>query len=138
MRTLLSTLLLLPGVASAQVSINEIRVGEAGPDLNEYFELRVAPGQSLAGLTYVVIGSNAVDGSGVIEVVVSLPTVVPTDAFYLVAESSMTVATPDHVGVLGFPDQLNSTHLLVSGFTGGVDGQLKRDPLWRALTGARA
>jgi hypothetical protein len=54
-------------------------VGEAGPDLNEYFELRVAPGETLAGLTYLVIGANAVDGSGVIEVAVPLPAVMPAD-----------------------------------------------------------
>ncbi len=48
MRFLIPSLLLLSGVASAQVSINEIRVGDVGPDLNEYFELRVAPGESLA------------------------------------------------------------------------------------------
>ncbi|MDF1839243.1 MAG: hypothetical protein P1V35_15350 [Planctomycetota bacterium] len=130
MRHLIPAFILLSGFASAQVSINEIRVGEVGPNLNDYFELRVAPGTSLGGLTYVVLGVNASGGSGVIEVAVPLPAIVPSDPFFLVGESTMTLAVPDHVAVLDFPDQQNATHFLVSGFTGAVGQDLDPGDDW--------
>ncbi len=78
-----------------------------------------------------------------IEVVVPLPAVVPTDPYYLVAESTMTLATPDHVVVLGFDEQESSLHLLVSGFTGvigqdldvGDDGVLDTEPWAEEIEG---
>ena len=40
------------------VIINEIRIDQPGSDVDEYFELAGAPGTSLDGLTYIVIGDS--------------------------------------------------------------------------------
>ena len=58
-------------VAAQTVTISEIRIDQPGSDNDEYFELAGAPGTSLDGLTYIVIGDGT-NGSGVIEAVVPL------------------------------------------------------------------
>ncbi len=42
----------------------------------------------------------------------------------------MTLAAADHVAVLDFPDQLNTTHFLVSGFTGAIGQDLDPGDDW--------
>ena len=71
---LLFTLLLSPQVtlfAQGGPDINEIRIDQPGSDSDEFFELAGAPGTSLDGLTYLVIGDGS-GGSGTIESVVNL------------------------------------------------------------------
>lgn len=103
--------------------INEIRIDQGGNDDDEYFELRGAPGLSLDGLTYIVIGDS---GSGTIEAVVSLDgQQIPADGYFLVAEGTFGVAFPgatvDLTANLNFENSDNVTHMLVANFT-GVDG----------------
>jgi uncharacterized repeat protein (TIGR01451 family) len=56
---------------STTLSISELRVDQPSTDTDEYFELTGEVGDSLDGLTYIVIGDGA-GGSGVIEAVVDL------------------------------------------------------------------
>jgi hypothetical protein len=123
-------------IAAAQsasaVTINEFRVDHVGADTNEYFELFGTPGESLNGLTYIVIGDSPGGGgssetSGAIEVAISLDGFqIGADGFFLAVESiyvGPAAATAELVIDLNFENSDNMTQLLVSGFT-GLDGDL--------------
>ena len=108
-------------VVVPDVAINEIRIDHSGSaDEDEYFEIAGADGTSLNGLTYLVIGDGT-GGSGVIEAVVNLSGSIPTDGFFVVAQSTFTLGTADQTVSLNFENSDNVTHLLVVGFT-GADG----------------
>jgi hypothetical protein len=107
--------------------ISEIRIDQAGPDNDEYFEITAPPGTVLDGLTYIVIGDGS-SSSGVVELVVDLAGVtVPDDGVLLVGESSMTLAVPDVVTSLNFENSDNLTHMLVAQFTGSAGDDLDAD-----------
>ncbi len=115
------------------VVINEIRVDQPSTDNDEYFELFGPAGQSLSGLTYVVIG-DGLGGSGIIETIVNLNgQVIPADGHFLVAESTWTGchgSVPDFTvsgNGLNFENTDNFTHLLVAGFTGTSGQDLDTD-----------
>lgn len=123
-------LLLGPGAASAQVSINEIRTDDPGnPDTDEYFELRGPPGGSLAGLTYIVIGDASAGACGVIESVVDLGAwSLQADGLLCLRNSNFT-GTPlltgyDGAVPMAFENSDNVTHMLISGFTGALGQDL--------------
>jgi len=109
-----------PAPAAAQVVLNEIRIDQPGADTDEYFELAGAPGTWLTGLTYLVIGDGAgADASGVIEAVVDLSGLaLPASGFFLAAEPTFTLGTPDVAANLNFENGDNVTHLVVQGFHG--------------------
>ncbi|MBI5866645.1 MAG: PEP-CTERM sorting domain-containing protein [Planctomycetes bacterium] len=112
--------------AQASVTINEIRIDMTGTDTDEYFELTGLPGESLADLTYIVIGDGT-GGSGVIERVQSLAGYsIPADGYFLGAGDTTFNAVPNALDVDllftpatdFFENSDNVTHVLVSGFTG--------------------
>lgn len=113
------------------VAINEIRIDQGGTDNDEYFELVGAPGTSLDGLTYIVIG-DATPEIGIIEAVISLDgLVIPADGHFLAVEDTFTLDlacgdVPDLIlsgagNGINFENSDNVTHMLVAGFT-GMDG----------------
>ncbi|MDX2132588.1 MAG: hypothetical protein SFY69_11110 [Planctomycetota bacterium] len=115
---------------TATISINEIRVDQTGADNDEYFELAGAPGTSLAGLWYVVIGDGT-GGSGVVESVTDLSTYsIAADGYFSAGESTFTGDYGSLDAVLGGPNPLNFentdnvTHLLLANFTGAVNVDL--------------
>ena len=118
----------LSAVASAQIQLNEIRVGQPGFDTQEYVELRASAGTSLAGLTLVVIGDaegqTPPAQNGVIEDVIPLSGSIGSTGYFVIAESTFTLALADLVVPLNFEDPDNVTFLLVSGFTGNVGQSL--------------
>ncbi len=118
----------LPAVASAQVQMSEIRVGQPGFDTQEYVELKASPGTSLAGLTLVVIGDaegqTPPAQNGVIEEAIALSGSVGASGYYVIAESTFTLALADLVLPLNFEDPDNVTFLLVSGFSGNTGQSL--------------
>ncbi len=108
----------------ADVVINELRIDQPGSDVDEYFELAGAPGDSLSGLTYLVIG-DGVTGAGTVESVTSLDGLtLDSDGLALVAESSFTLGTADLTATLGFENSDNVTHVLASGFSGALGDDL--------------
>ena len=111
------------------VSINESRVNMPGTDDDEYFELIGTAGASLNGLTYIVIGDGtSASGSGVIEEAVALDGFsINASGFFLCGEPTMTLATPDYAYELNFESSDQTTHLLVSGFTGMTADDLDTD-----------
>lgn len=119
----------MSAAAVADVSINELRIDQPGTDNDEYFELRGTPGESLAGLTYIVLGDGA-GASGVIEAIVDLSTgSIPADGYFLAAESTFTLAPLQidlNLGATGlnFENGDNVTHLLVRGFSGALNADL--------------
>ena len=128
---LLFTLLLSPQVtlfAQGGPDINEIRIDQPGSDSDEFFELAGAPGTSLDGLTYLVIGDGS-GGSGTIESVVNLTgSSISGSGLFLVAEDNDTFgATADLLASLNFENSDNVTHLLVDGFTGANGQDLDTD-----------
>ncbi len=131
--------------SASAVVINEFRVDHLGADTDEFFELAGTPGESLDGLTYLVIGDTSPslgDGSvntGAIEAVIPLTGLtIPADGFFLGVEPIFVGpagASADLVTALTFENSDNVTHLLVSGFT-GLEGDLiddDRDGLLNAV-----
>lgn len=113
--------------------INELRIDDGGTDDSEYFELSGAPGESLDGLTYIVIGDASagttagVPGSrsGNIEYAFDLTgNTIPSDGFFLAVTTSWGALAGDVDLVVGgnnlFENSDNVTHMLVRGFTGAV------------------
>ena len=137
-RLFLSVLLLLGGLllmipASAQsgagggVVLNEIRRDQDGTDNDEYFELAGPPATALGTFTYVVIGDGT-GGSGVIEAVVDLAgQAIPASGFFVAAEGTFTLGTPDLVADLNFENDESVTHLLAEGFSGAEGDDLDPD-----------
>ena len=138
-------------VAHAAI-INEIRIQQKGDDHDEYFELLGTSGESLDGLTYVVIGdgsNTAGGGSGVVEAVINLTgSSIPSDGYFLVGDVNVSSNdslknNSDLIASLQFENSDNVTHLLVTGFTGSQgydldtddDGTLDSTP-WASLVDA--
>ncbi len=121
--------------SSVAIKISEVRIDQSGNDDDEYFELQGPAGTNLNGYTYIVIGDNNVTGSvdlaGSIESVTPLDgAVIPADGYLLVAKSTMTIAVPDFIVVaaaMNFENSDNVTHVLVSGFTGALNGDVDAD-----------
>jgi len=125
---LLCQLLFWAPAAVRAVVINEIRIDQPGPDRDEYFELAGAPGASLDGLSYLVIGDGR-GGSGVIEAAVDLRGQrLSAAGFFLAAENSfgLTAAVDLRTG-LNFENSDNVTHLLVRDFSGALQDDLDSD-----------
>ena len=109
-------------------SINEIRISQLGVDNDEYFEIGGASGESLASLTYLVLGDDIETGvnSGIIETVISLSgQSIPADGFFLGADATFGGAgtqfegiVPDLTTSFVFEELDNKTHVLVDGFFG--------------------
>jgi hypothetical protein len=116
-----------PGALPGQVVINEVRVDQSSTDTDEYFELAGPAGQSLTGLSYVVIGDSSA-GSGSVEAVVTLfGQTIPGSGLFVAAESTFTIGLADFTTDLNFENSDNVTHMLVSGFTGVVGDDLDTD-----------
>jgi len=123
----LFTLFLAASSVYAIPVINEIRVDQPSGDNDEYFELFGTPGESLAGLSYVVIGDGTA-GSGVIESVFDLGSFsIGSSGYFVVAESTFTLGVADAIGNLNFENSDNVTHLLVSGLSVADDTDLDTD-----------
>jgi hypothetical protein len=106
------------------VTLNEIRTDQTGTDYDEYFELAGQPGESLAGLTLLVIGDGA-GLSGSIENVTPLDgQTIQADGYLAVHKLGTTASciTFDVDLALNFENSDNLTFLLVDGFT-GVNGE---------------
>jgi hypothetical protein len=115
------------GCLSDDVAIHEARVNMPGTDDDEYFELIGTAGASLDGLTYIVIGDGS-EGSGVIEEAVALDGLsINAAGFFLCGEPTMTLATPDYAYELNFESSDQTTHIVVSGFTGIITDDLDTD-----------
>ncbi len=95
------------------VQINELRIDQPGGDNDEYFELRGTANESLAGLSYIVIGDGSA-GDGSLDAVVSLDGLsLNADGVLLIAESTFTLATADQTRTLDFENSDNVTHALI-------------------------
>jgi hypothetical protein len=119
----------------SDVKINEVRTDEPvlTDDPNEYIEIVGTPGRSLNGLSYIVLGDQSsalpppASNSGHVEHFTSLQgQVIPADGHFLIAQPAfaLTLVTPNSVDLV-VPDLIydnndNVTHMLVSGFTGGL------------------
>ncbi|MCE9620085.1 MAG: hypothetical protein K8R92_09245 [Planctomycetes bacterium] len=110
--------------AALAQSINEIRVQQTGIDTEIYAEISGTAGTDLSTYTYLVIGNDdfAIMGmqNGYIESAIQLSGVIPASGFYVVAEPSYTLTTPDLFSFLDFQSDNNKTHMLVQNFTGSV------------------
>jgi hypothetical protein len=115
------------GLANAAL-ISEIRIDDTGADDDEYFEIVGAPGESLDGLSYIVIGDNP--GCGVIESVTDLTgKVLDANGFYAGHKSGTTGLCSGYTEDVdfNFENSDNVTHLLVSGLTGLLGDKLDAD-----------
>lgn len=126
MKKIVSLFAIPMALASANLfaaSINEIRVDDPGADDDEYVELVGSSNESLANLTYLVIGDGSGGNNGVIESVINLSAqTIPADGIFVFSKTATllggTVTSDFHVPSISFENNDNVTHLLVSGFTG--------------------
>jgi len=115
--------------ASAQVSFNEIRIDQSSTDTDEYFELVGAPGTSLDGMTYLVIGDSP---TGKIEEIEDLSgNSINASGFFLGVHTNYAnncgSPTPDAAFTLQFENGDNVTHMIVTGFTGILNDLIDDD-----------
>ncbi|MHC4274850.1 MAG: hypothetical protein ACYSUR_14445, partial [Planctomycetota bacterium] len=112
-------------VTAQDPRINEIRIEQSGTDNDEYFELAGTPDAPLTGLSYIVIGDDAVGGSGVVEewIILSPYSIGPT-GYFVAAENTFTLGVPNLYTTLNFENNDNVTHMLVLNFTGQVGDDL--------------
>ncbi len=116
-----------PNPCQVSVMLSEIRIDQPGADNDEYFELTGSAGDSLDGLTYLVIGDGA-GGSGVIEAVADLTgSVMPASGFFVASEATFTLGLGDLVTNLNFENSDNVTHMVVRDFTGANGDDLDTD-----------
>ena len=123
------------GGGAAPVRINEVRIDQPSTDVDEYVELKAAPGTSLDGYVYVIIGDGVTPpggdppGSGVIETVVDLTgQTVGSSGYFVIGEATLGLGTPDLVlKDLNLENSDNTTHMLVTGFTGALGDDLDTD-----------
>lgn len=109
------------------VTLNEVRIDQPSSDNDEYFELVGNPGDSLDGMTYIVIGDGT-GGGGVIESVTDLTgSVVNANGFFVAAESTFTLGAADLITTLNFENSDNVNHFLVRDFTGADGDDLDTD-----------
>ena len=115
-------------LADAPLRLNEIRLEQPGADFDEYIEIAGAAGESLSGVSIVVIGDDdfALPGqqNGVIEDVITLSGVMPASGFFVVGEPTLSLATPNLAVSLNLEGGDNVTFILVRGFTGAVGDKL--------------
>lgn len=120
--------LCLAATASAQVKINEIRVEQTGPDLDEYVELQGPPGTNLAGYFYLVIGNDDFalppGQNGSVEEVIALSGTIPANGLFVIAKPSFTLGAANLVVPFVFEGGNNKTHLLVQDFAGAIGDDL--------------
>ena len=110
------TIVVNAGVSSA-VTMNEIRIDQPGTDNDEYIELSGTPGESLNGVSLIVIGDASTAGlGGGVECIVDFDGYsIQSDGFFLVAETTYTLGgTVDMVANLNFENSDNVTFLLVT------------------------
>jgi hypothetical protein len=106
------------------VTINEVRIGQANADNDEYVEIKGKPGTSLSGAAYVVIG-DSLDLNGVVESVTLLNGTIPANGLFVMAKSTFTLGTPDLIrDSLNFEDGDTVTHLIVWNFNGFIGQDL--------------
>jgi MYXO-CTERM domain-containing protein len=123
------------GAATRGATINELRFAQPGANNQEYFELAGSAGESLNGLSLIVIGDGA-GLSGVIESITNLSSqVIPADDHFLVAETTFATAPPAgwpggsvDLGAgasgLNFENGDTVTVMLVSGLSAAIDTDL--------------
>jgi hypothetical protein len=112
------------------VRINEVRIDHPGApqgvaDKQEFVELAGAPGTSLHGIRYVVIGDSGPErgNSGTIEKIINLDKqqIGPSGRF-VIAQSTFTLAGKNHTTTLAFEDRGTVTHMLVTNLVGASQG----------------
>ncbi|MSR34221.1 MAG: hypothetical protein EXS12_05410, partial [Phycisphaerales bacterium] len=128
MRTNLIAGLLLATTSAAFAQLfphmNELRVQQTGIDMEIYAEIKGVAGTDLSTYTLIVIGNDDFATppaqNGYIESAVQLSGVIPASGYYVVAEPSYLLTTPDLFSFLDFQADNNKTYMLVKDFTGGV------------------
>ena len=123
----LPSLFVAIAMADAPLRLNELRLEQPGADNDEFIEIAGAPGESLAGVSIVVVGDDdfALPGTqnGFIEQVVNLDGLfVPASGFFVVGEPAMSLAIPNLAVSLNLEGNDNVTIFVVRGFS-GADGQ---------------
>lgn len=120
----LAGLLAAPALAA---TINEIRIDQPSTDTDEYVELAGTAGESLAGLTLVIIGDGT-GVSGVIERALAFAGSIPGDGYFLAAGDNSTLGAPADQLFTPATDFIensdNLTFYLVSGFSGATGADL--------------
>lgn len=105
------------------VTINEIRIDQSGSDASEYIELAGTNGESLAGLSIIIIGDGTGTGTGgAVEGIIDLSgNSIQPDGLFLIAEATFGTGSLGLTGTVDLVTNINAensdnvTYLLVSG-----------------------
>lgn len=118
----------LSSLDASAIQINEIRSDQPSTDNDEYFELVGSPGESLDGMTYLVVGDGTKD-AGTLEAVIDLAGLtIPADGYFLATKPSFSFGGPVDLEInLNFENNDNVTHLLVTDFAGAVNDDIDDD-----------
>ena len=113
-------------------SLNEVRIGQPGADVDQYVEFSGTPGASLAGLQLVVIGDAEgqfpPNQNGEVEIVIDLVGNIAGDGTFLLASPSYTLGTADQTDAdLVFEQGDNLTLILASGYAGSAGANIDTD-----------
>ena len=125
MRTnFIAGLLLATTSAAFAQNLNEIRVQQTGIDTQIYAEIKGVAGTDLSTYSLIVIGNDdyatAPAQNGYIESAIQLSGLIPASGYYVVAEPTYSLTTPNLFSFLDFQADNNKTFMLVKDFTGGV------------------
>ena len=110
--------------------ITEVRAQSNGSSSDDFIEIKGLP-QDLTNLSIVTIGSDPINGSGVIRSVIPLNTnsITPVN-YFIIAEEGFTQGSADKevpTGTLGLEDDTNLTVLLVKDLSVPVNSDLDTD-----------
>ena len=121
---LIAGLLLATTSAAFALDINKIRVQQTGIGTQIYNEIKGVAGTDLSVYTLLVIVNDDYPTpptqNGYIENAVQLSSIVPTTGYFVIAEPSYSLSTPNQLAFLDFHSENNKTYMLANNFTGAV------------------
>ena len=122
---------LVDGDAPGQLTLNELRTKQPGaPDTDEYFEIKGEPGQSLDGLSVIILGGDGCEPEGVVIEQYNLwGQTVPSSGYFVMGDSTLSLGTGfvDYELELDIIDGGNLTFALAWNFTGAKGQVLDTD-----------
>ena len=114
------------GDAPGELTLNELRTKQPGTDSDEYIEILGEPGQSLDGLSVIILGGDGCEANGVVVDQFNLwGQTIPSSGYFVMGDSTLSLGTGSVDYAIDFEiiDGGNLTFALAWNFN-GAKGQL--------------
>ena len=108
---------LLTAASANAVTINEAVMNDISTDSHEFVELCGSPGESLTGLTLVLIEGEGATAKGTIDRAIALTGPIPADGYWVVGDAAVA---PDQAQAVDWIENGGQTILIVQGFSSSV------------------